>query len=237
MKDGKYVEEGTISHAGERTDITRIREIALTEGLKKVSEICDNMQQYRLAEVYLNFHAQPRDPNTPVEVIYITGHSGVGKSRLAYEMLKDKQYYVKDEGPWWTGYNGEPWILMDDFRDSWMPHNQFIKLCDRYPMKVRVHGGLTEMRATGLIITSVLPLASLYARVPEEPRAQIVRRVTKLIDLDAGGLHIPPPLASGATTPDTVQDYSEVGVILDPTTCERNVGWTIDSGDWLGGDE
>jgi len=232
-KDGKYVEEGTISKAGERTDISLIKQIALEEGLKGVLGVCENYQQFKLAEVYLNFNAKGRNPDEPIEVIYITGASGSGKSRLAYSMLKGKQYYVKDEGPWWTGYNGEPWVLLDDFRDNWMTHNQFIKLCDRYPMKVRVHGSLTEMKATGIIITSLLPLTSLYARVPEEPRTQILRRVTKLIDLDAEGVTIPPSIASDAA----VQDCSEVGVILGPTTCERNVGWTIDEGDWLGGDK
>lgn len=233
-KDGKYVEEGTISKQGERTDIAYIREVAMTEGLKKVSEICDNMQQYRLAEVYLNFHAKPRDPNVPIEVIYITGHSGSGKSRLAYQMLEGKSYYVKDEGPWWTGYNGEEYVLLDDFRDSWMTHNQFIKLCDRYPMRVRVHGGLTEMRARVLIFTSLLPLASLYARAADEPRAQILRRVTKLIDLDAEG--VTSPQTSVEVNDSEVTEYSEVGVILGPTSCEQNVGERVDDGDWLWGD-
>lgn len=162
-----------------------------------------------------------RNPETETEVTFITGPSGCGKSRLAFEMLKGKQYYVKDEGPWWTGYNGEDYVLLDDFRSSWMTHNQFIKLIDRYPMRVRVHGGLTEMRATKFIITSVFPLECLYACVPGEPKAQISRRVKKIITLDSPG-DVNPRASEAACIEST--KCSEVGVILSPTSSEYEYG-------------
>lgn len=219
-KDGEYVEWGVISNQGGRTDIVALKELTLTHGLAEVAKQATSYQEYRLAEIYYNYHAPPRDPMKETEVIFITGPSGAGKSKLAYEMLKDKSYYVKDEGPWWTGYNGEPWVLLDDFRSSWMTHNQFIKLLDRYPMRVRVHGGLTEMRATGFIITSCLPLESLYSSTPDEPRAQILRRVKKIITVALPEVDRPPASAAANFSEDGIE-YSEVGVILHPTSSEH----------------
>lgn len=221
-KDGKFTEVGTISAPGTRTDIMRLKELAMNRGLAAVAAEADSMQQFRLCEVYMNYHMPARDPNVEIDVIYIWGPSGVGKSRKAYELIADKPYYVKDEGPWWTGYNGEQTVLMDDFRDSWMTHNQFIKLIDRYPMRVKIHGGLTQMRATRFIITSVFPPDRLYASVPEEPRMQVLRRINNIYNM-SGALGVDSKVDDSEVTP-----CSEVGVILCPTSSEifseRNIG-------------
>lgn len=211
-KEGDFVEFGNPKKQGKRNDIIELKELAMTKGLAAVAEAADSLQQFRLCEIYLNYHAPARDPNVEPNVTYITGPSGCGKSRLAYDILSDKNYYVKDETPWWTGYNGEEWVIMDDFRDSWMTHNMFIRLIDRYPMRVKIHGGLTQLRATNWILTSVIPPDRLYAHVPDEPRAQISRRIQKIITL-AGGTAARPE--DGITI-----GYSEVGVILSPTSSE-----------------
>lgn len=221
-KEGDIViEYGRMKCPGKRTDIDRLRELGKAEGLGSVAAEATSMQQYRLVEVFLNFHAPARDPNIDPTVTWITGASGSGKSRLAFDMLKSKKYYVKDAGEWWTGYNGEEYVLMDDFRDSWMTHNMFIKILDRYPMKVRIHGGLTQLRATHWIVTSVLRPETLYTHCPDEPRAQIIRRITNII-------HLPTAAGPGATHGEADDVYSEVGVIVDPTYEFQNVGQKID---------
>lgn len=221
-KDGDIVcEYGAVKCPGKRTDIDRLRELGVSEGLGAVAAEATSMQQYRLVEVYLNFHAPARDPSVSPNVTWIWGESGCGKSRYAFDLLKDKKYYVKDAGEWWTGYDGEEWVLMDDFRDSWMPHNMFIKILDRYPMKVRVHGGLTQLRAVNWVITSVLRPETIYAQCHTEPRAQIMRRITNIIHLPHG--------AQGPATVEVDTQYSEVGVIIDPTLEPRNVGMRIDT--------
>lgn len=206
-------EFGIMSAPGKRNDIAALKELALKEGLARVAEEATSMQQFKLCEVYMNYKSPPRDQSVEPDVTYITGPSGCGKSRLAYELLKGKQFYVKDETQWWTGYNGEEYVIMDDFRCSWMTHNMFIRLLDRYPMRVKVHGGLVQLRATHWILTSVIPPDQLYANVPEEPAAQVQRRIRKIITL---------PLAPEGPTDALSTHYSGVGVIVDPNPSEQD---------------
>lgn len=225
-KDGVWVEHGKMSEQGRRTDIEDLKKLAREEGLAAVADACLSWSQYKLCEVYMNYQGCARNPDEEVSVIYITGESGAGKSKLAYEMLNGKAFYVKDETQWWTGYNGEKYVLMDDFRDSWMTHNQFIKLTDRYPHRVKVHGNIVQMRATTFVITSVIPPDQLYAHCSDEPRMQVSRRITKIIQVCA------PPPASAAASSESTQ-YSEVGVILGPTSSEQNVCTELNDEDYI----
>jgi len=189
-KDGNIlIEAGVMSAPGKRTDIDDLHHIAIKEGMGAVSDAATSMQQFRLIETWMHYHGPKRNPDIDPEVIYIWGPSGAGKSRAAFELASIGRYYIKDEGPWWTGYDGESTVVMDDFRDSWMKLTEFIKLVDRYPMQVKVHGNLTQLRATRWILTSVHPPESLYQGTAGEPRAQVARRITKII-------HIAGPISS-----------------------------------------
>jgi len=184
-KDLDYVEEGIISAPGKRNDIVELREIALDEGMAAVADRATSMQQFKLVETWMNYHSPARDPAIDPVVTYIHGPSGAGKSRMAFEMAKASgvPFFVKDDSPWWTGYNGETLVIMDDFRDSWMTHNMFIKLVDRYPMRVKIHGNLVQLRASNWILTSVHPPDQLYSHTPDEPRMQVSRRINSIIKL------------------------------------------------------
>lgn len=209
--DDVLIESGEISQQGRRVDIEHLKRLAVTpgEGLKAVIAEADSLQQFRVAQEYAIQWAPKRDHNVEPNVIYIWGPTGVGKSKMAHEMLEDVPYYSKEPGEWWTGYNSEEWVLMDDFRDTWMPFNTALRVLDRYPYRVRVHGSMMQLCATNFIITSAMPPEDLYAGTSSESRDQILRRITSVIEICATG----EVLTSGSP-------YSKVGGNTNPPTCE-----------------
>nr|QLM00364.1 replication-associated protein [Goose circovirus] len=86
------------------------------------------------------------------EVIVLIGRPGSGKSRYAFEFSAREKYY-KSRGKWWDGYNGQDVVVMDDFY-GWLPYDDLLRICDRYPLRVEYKGGMTQFVSKTLIITS-----------------------------------------------------------------------------------
>ena len=72
-----------------------------------------------------------------LEVVYIYGKTGIGKSKLVYDTLEtlEKVDIVYFSSPYWLGVNfisPAETCWLDNFYDSEMSMNQFIKLVDCY---------------------------------------------------------------------------------------------------------
>ena len=113
-----------------------------------------------------------------VEVIYISGPSGSGKSMKAHELADDEFDEVKFINGFWSPCTGEGCCIYDDFRPSHMSASEFINFIDYNTHVMNIKGGSVRNHYNKIIITSIIPLDQLYERMPVEAREQWMRRVT-----------------------------------------------------------
>ena len=123
-----------------------------------------------------------------VEVYYIWGPSGIGKTNMARKMMKEKGFktfnLVKFDGNFWQGTkeNGGA-ALYDDFRDSHMKPSEFINFIDYNIQLMNIKGGGHKNLYSYIIITSVQDPEQIYKNVEGEPRRQWLRRFKEIIHL------------------------------------------------------
>lgn len=172
------LEKGTRPHKGGYT----IKEIAEMPADKQAElpvmyyNVIEKIKTKAAATIKLD------DWHKTVDVTYISGPSGIGKSHKAYELLKSEGYdsvnIVKYENGFWHNVTDDcPCCIYDDFRDGHMKPSEFINFIDYNIHALNVKGGSVQNRYKRIIITSVQDLDDIYPNVSSEPREQWTRRI------------------------------------------------------------
>jgi len=180
-KGGQFVEGGTPSKPGKRTDLDGAIETLKNGGLVEVAEQHSNVfvRHHRgLATLERALKNKPRTEQPCV--IWIWGETGVGKTRLAWEIGKKLKWkvYPKMRGKWWDGFLNEEICLFDDFRKIDMEFNELLRITDRYPVRYEVKGDTIWFNSKLIIFTSIFSIESEFAN-GQEPLQQFNRRVTE----------------------------------------------------------
>jgi len=188
-KDGDYRELGEPNAPGKRNDLTNIKK-KLSEGkplTDVVLEDCENYQQMRTAEKLFEYSQKKKKRNWKPRVIWVHGPSGCGKSRYAFEKFEGLDYFVAGEHTgsfYWDGYEGEEYVILDDFRGNQMTLTNLLRTLDRYEYRVSVKGSSRQLLAKKIIITSIKHPKDIYAAIiDDEPVQQLLRRIDKIKEL------------------------------------------------------
>lgn len=120
--------------------------------------------------------------NPGIEVHYIWGDSGVGKTRWVYEQIGNEEFDNVDyRRGFWHGVSMDPSIKIawyDDFRDSHMHPSELIKFCDYYKNNMDIKGGKVLNHYDKIYITSVQDPNKIYGGMQDtEPKRQWLRRI------------------------------------------------------------
>lgn len=164
----------------------------------KVHELknCDNPDEleWNLYNTWVKVRNAPKkikksEWSKKVEVIYIVGPSGIGKSNKAEELIGEEFEEVKYINGFWNGVvdgNGE--CIYDEFRDDHMRPSEFINFIDYRVHNLNIKGGNIKNNYNKIIITSTQRPEEIYRNANEEQREQWLRRM-KIIDLEESNIN------------------------------------------------
>jgi len=151
--DGPY-EYGEMKEQGKRNDLDSIRrKLDAGVSMKRIAD--DHFGSWCRYQKSFNSYKQLKtEPRQwPMELIFIIGPSGTGKTRRAVEMAGEDCYW-KPRGKWWDGYTGQHTIVWDEFYGHCYPFSELLQLCDRYPLLVECKGGTMQYVSRRIIFTS-----------------------------------------------------------------------------------
>lgn len=124
------------------------------------------------------------DWHKDIDVYYIHGSSGKGKSHRAKELLKSLGYkkanIVKYENGFWNGIpttGTAECCIYDDWRDSHMKPSEFINFIDYNTHTLNIKGGAVRNDYKTIVITTVQRPDEIYRNIGGEPRLQWLRRM------------------------------------------------------------
>lgn len=148
-----YVEWGTLSSQGARSDLVAVFEAAKsTTRLREVAEEhpAAFIRYTRGINAVRSLFQPKRD--WPPRLFFYIGRSGCGKTRAA--SAHSAEAYWKPPGRWWDGYDAHEVVICDEFYGSSMPFSDLLRLCDRNPLSVETKGGSVQFLAKTIIFTS-----------------------------------------------------------------------------------
>ena len=116
-----------------------------------------------------------------IEVFYLWGKSGIGKTREAIKLIKEKGFQkfneVKYANGFWIGTGNSQACLYDDFRDSHMKASEFINFIDYNVHNLNTKYGYIKNKYKLIIITSIQDPMDIYHNMKDEEREQWIRRL------------------------------------------------------------
>ena len=145
-----------------RTDLVDFRD-AIKSG-KRRSDLFETFpgMMARYPRFYDTFMRTRRPPvTTDFKVILYYGETGIGKTRWVHEHWTNKpggfwDLPVITSGMWFDGYDGEAYVLFDDFAGaaSKVSLTTLLRLLDRYPIQVPVKGSFVWWHPRRIAITT-----------------------------------------------------------------------------------
>ncbi|AJD07478.1 replication-associated protein [Odonata-associated circular virus-11] len=158
-KEKVLVEYGECPKKGKRSDIKSMVEMLQAGATDKDIYMAHGDKALRingcLARARASLTEVKRNWEMDIRIYY--GAPRTGKTRAVYEEFGIDNVYSKMAGKWWDGYRGEPCVLIDDFDPQNcfdIQYDFYLKLLDRYPLRIEFKGGSGEFYSKTIILTS-----------------------------------------------------------------------------------
>ena len=200
-KGGMYTEWGKYTQQGARSDLDAIKVILDNNGtMKSVAEshFGDFCRYNRGFAKYKELVLKGDTVKwRTVEVIWISGPTGSGKTRMA--CAAPCFMIAASQMGWWDGYEGEKTLCIDEYaNDGKITH--MLSLLDGYQKRLPIKGGFTYANWDKVYVTTNLRWAEVHPRANPSHVAALERRITKKISFwpdegvchEVGGNTMPP---------------------------------------------
>lgn len=177
-KRGEIIwEEGTPLYKG-RLSIEEVEKMSKKE--RNILPLCyyKTIEKINMKE---DLHVKIEDLFKKVCVKFIFGKSGMGKTYLAHEWLKQEGAnefnIVSYSSGFWNGVTDScSYALYDDFRDTDVPPVIFINFIDYTIKNLNIKGGFVKNKYSYIVITSIQDPRNIYENLQEEKK-QWLRRM------------------------------------------------------------
>lgn len=204
-QDEKHIDEGVTALKIAEQGKPNLKGDYSVETLLEIQDKRD-LTDYRMYNTWKKVHEEEEadldidDIAKNVEVYWIQGPSGIGKTNKAKEIVREKadKYgrkvnFIKYENTFYLGVGNAKVAIYDDFRDSHMYPSEFINLIDYNKHYMNVKNGAKLNKYELIIITSVQKINNIYRKMNdlEEPQKQWLRRVNVI------NMYPPEPVSLG----------------------------------------
>lgn len=149
----------------------------------------DNKQTFDRAFEHYELRLKNNINNRNLDVIFVSGKPGCGKTSLAKKYCEDKglSYCISasSRDPL-QDYEGQDALILDDLRPEVLPLSDLLKLLDNHTSSsASARYRDRWIQAKTIIITTVLSIEEFFDRIGQrdEPLAQLKRRCKVLIQL------------------------------------------------------
>lgn len=112
-------------------------------------------------------------------VIWLWGKAGVGKTRIPTTIFPGNKHYIKDGSKWWSNYNNEKCVIIDDFDGKW-PYRDFLRLLDRNKYTCEIKGGNVIFNSPFIFISCEHSPSYYWT---DNELAQVTRRLHTIMEL------------------------------------------------------
>ena len=174
---------------GKRSDLERIRTAILEEG-RSVDDVILTMPEAARVTKYVKDLAAARDRadargrERDVEVIYLFGDPGVGKTRWLYDNYDDVARMTDYRN--FDAYNGEKVLALDEYAGQ-LDLRLLNGILDRYPINLNARFFDRVARHEVCVLISNLPPWDLYIWEKPVSRRAFARRLHRVLMMTTGG--------------------------------------------------
>lgn len=178
---------------GARNDLAELREKIL--GGASVADVLLDDEESKAARYtkWLGELAAARDQREygqkmrDIEVHYLYGRPGVGKTRYVYDRYPVRDIYrVTDYRHPFDEYDRQPVLVLDEY-DSQFDWEKLLCYLDRYPLMLPARYHNHQACYTVVWILSNRPLADQYPFVQGDRRNALMRRIVEILRMDESG--------------------------------------------------